>query len=1189
MGTLRSLDENLYIAMLNDQREASPRFVALRKAYLALAERELNDQNTRQETVNLLARMQDLSTIYLSNHGGPHGTRKGRERFGWATRLRELSGEQYNQIHAELSGGQREIKQFFERNALEHPEDMSGLARLGKLQRNIGRVNFVPRVTDFQLQPSRWQRFKDTVARGVSHLFNAVFGMTTGLVSLGVSLPFTRTGEYENIANRQESDMTLVPGTQTDEHFEVLHPEEGPENQPVIGDRRRVPVNYEEVIPEDPNAPPTLTLCFEQGTEGKTKAMGGPGGEGHCFISLKYTRDNPITGKAERYKCTFGFYPHQNFESLMATAAMGATGMVIPGSLENDNDHSYSTSKTFQVTNKTINTVFNSASDYSKGGYNYLSRSCATFAHDMCVSAGIDPDPYFRKTDFEGFRSNALKGFSTLGTQTISRLGTHSMLSHAEDKIIRYERFNQRLINREDVQRLSRQKFYARLRGYVPSVATEAVRNDWDFHLSSNNYTPSVPEEREEDPDRKLSNWSLSHSRMLAEQMTLLHSVERFLRKNKIPAQQCAEIRTNLTEFMSTNNRLIENYGKIAFADDYRWAKGEKPRYLQRREACRPGSKAVKDYIEGLDEIFRTTFKSDARLNISFQHMASTLQKLDNGFAAQYRNIQNKIFEKGRDFDTLFEDEEVLDYLNAKKENFHLMARLKFSRSTLGSDRYQLNTSNPFQPEYMVGLIKSFGSLDEFMRQRKELVDAERDFGADSKQYKALLDKHEDKLTTAQNFQNAISILAGKESFNDHDLEFAFRELPKGIATTAVDRDSDPASIYQGLIVASYLKGMRTSCEKSVKEIRKNYMEKKEALEGFKDLLPVREYSQKLAELKIDTRNALTKSTYDFVADKLKTCPKLDNMIKFLRETKYRDNEYDPAHPDPEIETLAERDALWSFSTLICEDIARPMLLDIAHELSKEEKRGLELDNAQLEQRKNNDHDFDSLITTSVNTSRIQVIEGSGELMTFYKEKFPPKAFLSEEDTKTYTANEKAQIAQECLYDRLKEKKPEDVKAVGLMAKEQSKALAELVRSGRGSLQDPETKELFSQSLVTAIIAADLNRLPTGMEQKVNAALISRETEKLKAYGVMDELTKDANQPLVQSALGGNVDAKAKLVTLLTTAQKNLSPQKKKAVDADFAQRELLGKDEPNPLLRDTDIQRRFSISQKPNKGPVLP
>ena len=107
---------------------------------------------------------------------------------------------------------------------------------------------------------------------------------------------------------------------------------------------------------------------------------------GHTMIGIEYSRKSAISGRYERYKVKYGFYPAGLGPEIGAGMNQVRNGVTFPGQLRDDYEDKYDIGRRYPASPEQVNDIFAASEKYAQGGYSYYDRNCVTFVKDMVVN-----------------------------------------------------------------------------------------------------------------------------------------------------------------------------------------------------------------------------------------------------------------------------------------------------------------------------------------------------------------------------------------------------------------------------------------------------------------------------------------------------------------------------------------------------------------------------------------------------------------------------------------------------------------------------------------------------------------------------------------------------------------------------------------------------------------------------------
>lgn len=723
------------------------------------------------------------------------------------------------------------------------------LVQLARYQRRIGRVITAPVKSDLKEKTDRAEvefRARKAQRPGVLARIGGWFGFGWNKALKGIASGFSFIGSWfkKRKVNLDVGhiDMNHIPGYKQDVHFDEIRPDDGPDNQPVINDTRRLPVVWETPVPEPVDEPPTISFAFDQGTEGDERSRTS-GGMGHGILRLKYTKINPMTNKPERYSLEMGFYPKGGAISMSGDAAQVIKGLTIPGQLRNDTGHEYSVQKTFTVTNKQINKVLLLAQNYEKDGYNFIRRNCSTFLADSAREAGIDMTELMRQVELSGKKSDVFA--ASLGGEMFLDMAKHNLEEGTVKTDFAYQRYGGKIVMQDDIQRFNKTEYRIDLKGYTPAHSAEMIRQDENFVVSSRTYTGGL---KEKDLAKDLKKEDKRMMQCRNEIGLFEKSIRDVLAKRGIDG---TEALIKLHEFNETSLSTVDEMYQRAFNGKSSINGGTDVTETESRQAVHDGTKAIIEYQKGLNEIFAETFGKDKELNIAFQHMSSVLEHMKSSFAEKYRtNMINVPYNS----------------IAGSDSPDTLALRRDFVRATV-----TLNGTNGFGCTHaqLAAFAQSDGDPENVKKENARVKDLYKKLNNKtiSKDEKKELHKLELKLDLRQNFANAQTAYFAKEHFTKPELNYIFNEIREFEHKAGMgDKPKSTSAIMQALALEHVLKGSKsklqaklsqmTDAMKTISQNEKDPQKRMEAygshLDGVENLIEdvfVEGFGQENAEL----------------------------------------------------------------------------------------------------------------------------------------------------------------------------------------------------------------------------------------------------------------------------------------------------------------------------------------------------
>lgn len=922
--------EELISIILADIRERNVYYSELRKAALALNEKyepnRYGDEKFDPKTADkaeltdyrkLMGRLMDSCRIYLSHCNEDSPTGKG---SGYDTDRKKLAKGIIKTLDPEYTSILRAEQKIYEgnipairklqdeiddRNAeaaqrpkLSSAEKIKKLDQISMLQRNIGGSGIVPKEKVFSAKPSRaseiWASFRNKLTKVLS-AFSVI-----GNLAWGVTALLTRS----NIQKKKEElrgvtfDPTRVPGSKKDhfERSETLREKidaMGPD-QPVLNEKKRIPMVYERPVPGDPSAKPTITLKVLEIKDGSDVEYSSSNGMGHAFITLQYTKNDPLTGKPQRYETSFGFYPKGGYESkgFSVESAMYQKGMYVPGQLNHDIKHPYSVAKTFEIDNQKVNRTLLAAQDYEKEGYSFYDRNCTTFLHDMAIEAGIPADDFIKECPIksEGTAGQDILGF--LAGNAAANKGVSVMLSTAGKDDYSYQRIGQKMLNEEVAKKLDKMSYRKELKGYAPAHVAETMRAEKGLKLDT------AIDVEWETVDGKTVDIKQQFGNILGTiglyKNLLFRELDSFARDNDLP--ELEKVNMNLRNYISTRAEIVRQYEDSMFYDHYSEEKKEKiykKNVTEQLKSINECMKSIDETVDALNEMYQTTYKQHPDMNVSFRNVigafnAVKLELSNHAYHSkrrlEYSEVNGKIKRNDnvRDEDYANVIDPSLDCAKELKKIFYEVNSYRLIKE--GSvENVKDNWLRSNVPVEFAAGIKTFGSIQNYIK-----------YGLNSDGAIELPEKEahtlELKSMGLYDFRRSMESWANTEKLYPSDYSFAFSVLPaeekkhiKKNTCTKLPSDSFKK------IALEHAFGMKTNVLKSVgkngKKLEYDVVERN----GLK---------KALSEMKGDARDFKEKID-QILSENIEGNKSFASMKSAFIESAMQKKEYDPKKESP--------------------------------------------------------------------------------------------------------------------------------------------------------------------------------------------------------------------------------------------------------------------------------------------------
>lgn len=633
------------------------------------------------------------------------------------------------------------------------------LQKLGSV-RKAGAIPFVAKTSKYEPEISGKKRAFGSVCHHLMNGIRSIFTTPDFLFSWFKN-PF-RKNAYSKVSAR---NFNVIPGLSTYETFKKEKPDEQPFNQDIISDNRRVPLIWETKILDDPDQPPVVILKTEQSYVGNTRSAGGPGDVGHAFLTLQYSKKDPISGKMARYQCTFGFHPdpivrRTNLESGSQTSVMGYQGGLIPGILEDDSNSNYDVSKTFQVNNRQINKILLAAQTYAKDGYNLITRNCTSFTKEMLEHADIDTTGLYQKVDFNMDALSA--GGVALGAilaspfYSVAKRGL-GKYAHVQDRV-HYQTLGQETITQKDLKLLSGKSLNLRLEGYQPSRLGEMIRRQENESLLSYN-----DKSMGENMGEKLEN----------SRVTFLTAIRGYCSRKTFSEKERTHIGSIIEALDSklfNENQILESY--LIGLDENRKETETLEQYRNRLiHDATYANKIISQTKTSLEEIWRDTFHGDIEVMISFQELTATYERLSTRIGKVYNAINDKVIEASKSNNEI----KTLDAgIDQSREASFALREFEYGRiekkvyNTLYKTNCRKVAASALLGESTEKTIKMYIDRDEFSRRKNTLT----------KEEKKTLSKCKDYINLLETTERSMPYYTNAGNFTQGDINFLFRKLP---------------------------------------------------------------------------------------------------------------------------------------------------------------------------------------------------------------------------------------------------------------------------------------------------------------------------------------------------------------------------------------------------------------------------
>ena len=783
--------------------DASESYRALERTMGRLADEDPEAEN-KTDYLRRLREAEKVSRAYLDSHRKKPWSDIGKERVALAKELHDYAQNAINVIEKEQIERSAPAAAALE----QQPYSPENNTRIMRLQRVIGTTHINPP------KPVMHEGISNFKKSGAGHvLYGAVHWLVNNTVGRLWELATLPWSHYNTKKVTSTLNTNLIPG-ENGQEFEKIEPDALPDDQPMITDLRRVPLVWEQPIPDDPNQPPTVTLEVEQAREGEAIGSAAVDGKkfsgemGHAFIRLNYTKKDPITGQPQRFRTSFGFYPKGGFVGPAASIAMYTENLMIPGQLKEDNGHAATVGKTFELTNKQFNKIVLAAQAYEKDGYNYFNRNCTTFVRDVAKEAGLDVDGLFKQVDLTSDTVGV--GLGALGSEVvglaapIGHFARRDIVSKAGKDDYSYQRFGQKMLNVEDVERFEKVShhltgFYSRAKGYAPGHAGESIRHDSGFRLHSMDYEGSDASFRAimqamgfdgEIKDYKDSIEPSQHyPAMIGLEFENLRAAIRAL--PDFDNEKDGEILERFGQLHKTFFEPLKSNMNVIF-DEF----NNDP--VENRADAFDVVKSINHYIEGLDEIWHDSFKGDPRLNIPFQHFVSVLEHTREAVYEQYQSLYTGSTEQ-------YSQEQL--GLSSDGRDLPRMAVEMFNREVVFKTEHTMKYTTV--PAYFAAGVRVTGSVSEFFKFVDELkvLEQKKKDGLTGSET-AQLARLNVKKSLIEDFTSVERRFCEPHQPTEEEIRIVFKTLPDDEKENGGRDDTCVSDCYQTMILDNLFNGL---------------------------------------------------------------------------------------------------------------------------------------------------------------------------------------------------------------------------------------------------------------------------------------------------------------------------------------------------------------------------------------------
>jgi len=600
----------------------------------------------------------------------------------------------------------------------------------------------------------------------------------------GLMLP---AGGSEKAGVQKKRDHKMVPGRKGEEfRDEIVRKDEEGEDIDVYSDVRRGPLVWEKLTAGDPEDPPEVCIMMQQAKRGKDVAFTGTFTMGHAMIGLSYSRYNKTTKRKERYQLRMGFWPGHGVSPFVAIPL--ANGAVIGGSLQNDSGQIYDVALRYQVKPGDINKILRASEKYADKGYSGYKRNCTTFVMDMAktINLPIIKEIKQQKLSFGGPGGTFIHMSRGVNHPGFAAVVGKQLASKQNKMDLSYQNFGQKLYTQEEIDRLYKTAQYNDDQpfGYAPGPVGEQMRNAKTGELSAF---------YEEDKD-------LNVETIKGTMKTLGSDIAEAISK-EIPEGQWTE-----EDAMICNQALqIEDNGLNDLLSSGEYTTSD---LREAHREIRKAAKAVSGY-------YKNRLKSKASFSADIMRFLSLCEVLLSVIDDKYRAAIRKEVKGDTGLQKYDFDNALKEFVFIDKKNVNHTVKMKpgLFEGFLMAGKTSEEAVRDYQRQ-----LELEAREDEETNDEDEVVEgkANEEVQPLTKEEKKELQRLKLTYNLADNFSSANRYLLEKESFDEKDVRYAFKELPqmeKGsgdlIATEKTKFECMPSATYQAVIFESVLGGIK--------------------------------------------------------------------------------------------------------------------------------------------------------------------------------------------------------------------------------------------------------------------------------------------------------------------------------------------------------------------------------------------
>lgn len=852
---LKSLEDN----------KSSPSYLAMAASLKRIIDRRRPYDENDPEFQKALRDCERAARNYVTTHRKSPYTSLGKKRVAAANSLLSLSRTliEANVNQAEQANKQAEKQIVTQISTSKDSEKIDLMVKLSKLQKVITPVHTLSKVPQAVNTTSFFR--KSGIGHQIANVTNVVFSNTIGLVAAGIAEAITHESD-KGIS--EPLDTIHVPGSDKSQTYHDRVDENG-----LFTDTRKIPLVWAKEIPEEPVGDIEFSIQVEQakdGTDlGTSKSSGFQDKDaagtfdthyGHAFITLKYTQKDPVTGQPKRYQTTFGFYPEEAFIGIAQNINQAQFGATSPGRITDDSGHAISASQTFKINAEQFNKIVSLTQTYEKDGYNTITRNCVSFVKDCVDEIGLEEaKELFKVTDLNSgaMLEKISSGAVTLGFGYSGKLAAKNELYAVQSMdSYRYQRFGQKIISKENLKQQDIQNYNMRAAGYSPGLLGEMIREKENVPIHTNKWKGTT-QMKEKIWDKPLNPTDRSYNKLMQgadtqeEEKTRQHyyandlyqkkynliclkkqffalqnaikSLPDFNPNDKTNAKaliQMKQFSDTLTEAMQMCIDEIDVNKDSKINPEHEWVKVD---YHKRKQVFKDLIRVTNAYSEGMNDIFRNTFRSDPRLNLEFGKVISFAERIRDKATKEYPTFV-------RDEKIPFEDLSMLQgELDCSRVALKSLYNAKFrSKNFFYTSPAQENVNEVtykesvlYSPLETVAAIKVYGSLTEAIKETNEKLETDETSlsGIQQKQrFQSISNKEELVKDLAKSMENRLTrnyvptkadikmffydlpnneYLISKSSDSRNDSENTDLDQPKQFATNTM----------KGLVFEKYFSG----------------------------------------------------------------------------------------------------------------------------------------------------------------------------------------------------------------------------------------------------------------------------------------------------------------------------------------------------------------------------------------------